>query len=110
MREKAEECGEEGEAEERDGETGGDFGTGSERGGEGGEPVEERRFFEPGRAPEGGGDPVAGAGHGATDGGVTWFIRTEQADSAEVEEVEAGGGEKEGEQGQITAQGGQVLV
>lgn len=75
-----------------DGEANGDFvvEAGAESGAD--HPIKERGFFKPWLAPEGGGDPIAGLGHVAADGGVAGLIGAEQADVSDgVEEEEVGG-------------------
>ncbi len=75
-------------AENGNGQAGGEVGAEAGEGAEGGHPIEERGLFEPGRAPEAGGDPVTGAGHLAADGGVARFVRPEHAEGGEVVETE----------------------
>jgi hypothetical protein len=50
-------------------------------------PIQQRRFFEPRRAPQAGCNPIAGAGHFAADGGVARLIRPEHAGRREAREV-----------------------
>ena len=52
-----------------------------------GGPIVKDRLFEPRLAVEARSDPVAGFGHVASDPGVARFVRSDEADGAQVAEI-----------------------
>ena len=65
-------------------------------------PIIKDGLFEPWNAVEARRDPIAGLGHGAGNPDVTWFVGTDQAESAEMaEQTDTGDGERRKNRGEL---------
>src|SRR5579862_5692195 len=60
-----------------------------------GQPICQRGFFEPRLGVEAWGDPIAGGGHIAADCGITGFVGPQEADSAQVQNIQQQQGDDE---------------
>ena len=74
-------------AQNRNGQTSGEIRIQTQSRSNSGHPVEERRFFKPGRAPQPRCDPISRTSHRLPNRCVSWFIRLQNACAVKVVKI-----------------------